>query len=477
MSKLICATGMLLMLGSTLSFAASPGVPNLNSTSQDYVDYAETSLPAWFTTALMQNADNTPIDNALSNDGAELGRVLFYDARLSHNNGTSCASCHVQENGFSDSNQFSIGFAGGLTGRHSMGLSNAKFYERQSFFWDERAATLEDQVLGPIQDSVEMGSNLEDLVDELQQTDYYPVLFERAFGDSTVTSDRMAKVMAQFVRSMASYQSEYDQALAAGTGPAGNRTPNFAAVNSIDDPTAASNGHAIFETNCSGCHRGDAQIAVNIENIGLDAVDVDEGAGDGKFKVPSLRNIAVREGYMHDGRFATLEEVIDFYSDEVEDNPNLARPIPVGGFGFTASEKADLLAFLDTLTDQSFLTSELFADPFVTLDGDYNGDGTVDNDDYIAWRDSYGMTSDEVSGPLFADGNFDGVVNAADYTLWRNNFGATWNDLSGIGITAFSQASAIPEPTSWLILTLGILVVLLPDKRHAIRRIHRYSQQ
>ena len=465
MFKKACATGMLMLLSSSISLAASPGVPNLYSTSQDYVDYAETNLPAWFTTALMQNADNTPVDNPLSNDGAELGRVLFYDARLSHNDGTSCASCHVQGNGFSDPNQFSVGFEGGLTGRHSMGLSNAKFYERQAFFWDERASTLEEQVLGPIQDSVEMGSNLNDLVNELQQTDYYPVLFERAFGDSTVTSDRMAKAMAQFVRSMASYQSEYDQALAAGTGPAGNRTPNFAAVSSISNPTVVANGHTIFAEDCSGCHRGDAQISINPENIGLDAVDEDEGAGDGKFKVPSLRNIAVRDGFMHDGRFDTLEEVIDFYSDEVQDNPNLARPIPVGGFGYSEAEKIALLAFLDTLTDVVFLTSELFTDPFVALDGDFNGDGTVDDDDYIAWRDSYGMTNNEVSGALFADGNLDGVVNAADYTLWRDNYGATWDDLSGIGTTTLSQASSIPEPTGWLILILGLLITTLPIRR------------
>ncbi len=460
MSKAVCAIGALFLISSSCIHAASPGVPSLDSTSKDYVNYAEDSLPAWFTSALMQNADNTPVDNPLTNDGAELGRVLFYDARLSHNDGTSCASCHVQENGFSDPNQFSIGFEGGLTGRHSMGLSNAKFYERGAFFWDERAATLEEQVLGPIQDSVEMGSNLNDLVGELQQTDYYPVLFERAFGDSTVTSDRMAKAMAQFVRSMASYQSEYDQALAAGTGPAANRTPNFAAVDSIDNPTAATEGHAIFAQNCAGCHRGDAQIGVNVENIGLDAVDTDEGAGDGEFKVPSLRNIAVRDGFMHDGRFATLEEVIDFYSDEVQNNPNLARPIPVGGFGFTEAEKEALLAFLDTLTDEVFLTSDLFSDPFVTLDGDFNGDGTVDDDDYIAWRDSFGMTNEDVSGALFADGNFDGIVDIADYTMWRDNYGNSW-DVTGIGSSSFALATAVPEPANWLILIIGFAIATI----------------
>lgn len=441
------------LIAATFVSAASPGVPSLGSNSQDYVDYSVTSLPAWFKTPEISSMDNTPADNPITNDGAELGRVLFYDARLSHNDGTSCASCHVQENGFTDPDELSEGFEGGLTGRHSMALANAKFYDSGKFFWDERADTLEDQVLMPIQDSVEMGSDLTQLTSELQATDYYPVLFERAFGDSTVTSERMGAAMAQFVRSMTSYQSEYDQALAAGTVGPGGRTPDFSAVASIDDPVAASDGHATFARNCSGCHQTEAQVVDGAKNIGLDATNVDEGAGDGTFKVPSLRNIAERGRYMHDGRFSTLEEVIEFYSSGIQNNPDLTAPLRPGGIGLTETEKSNLLAFLETLSDETFLTSELFTDPFVTLDGDYNGDGIVDMDDYNSWRDSYGMTAEEISGPLFADGNLDGLVDAADYTLWRDNLGANWNT-SGIGaastasLAATSIATSIPEPGS-----------------------------
>ncbi len=451
--------GIATLFAATFSSAASPGVPSLGSNSQDYVDYSVTSLPLWFRTAVISAMDNTPVDNPITNDGAELGRVLFYDARLSHNDGTSCASCHIQENSFTDPNKLSEGFEGGLTGRHSMSLANAKFYDSGKFFWDERADTLEDQVLMPIQDSVEMGSDLSQLTSELQATDYYPVLFERAFGDSQVTSERMGAAMAQFVRSMTSYQSEFDQALAAGTPGPGGRTPDFAAVASIEDPVAASNGHATFAQNCAGCHQTQAQVGDGAKNIGLDATNTDEGAGNGTFKVPSLRNIAERGGYMHDGRFTTLEEVIEFYSNGIQDNPNLTRPLQPGGLGFSESEKSDLLAFLETLSDDSFLTSELFSNPFVTLDGDYNGDGIVDMDDYNSWRDSYGMTVEDISGPLFADGNLDGVVDAADYSLWRDNLGASWNT-SGIGfspINSIANATAIPEPGA-LRLMLIVLV-------------------
>lgn len=428
--------------------ATAPGVPSIASTSADYVDYAETSLPPWFSNPVMQANDNTPVDNPITNDGAELGRVLFYDPRLSHNDGTACASCHTQSNGFSDTAVLSEGFEGGLTGRHSMGLANARYYQNGRFFWDERAATLEDQVLGPIQDTVEMGSNLTDLVSELNQTEYYPALFQRAFGDSTVTSDRMAKAMAQFVRAMVSYQSPFDEAIAAG-GVGGS--PNFAAIASISDPALVEDGHVQFEQDCSGCHRTQAQIADRTHNIGLDATNTDDGAGDGEFKVPSLRNIADRGRYMHDGRFETLEEVIEFYSTGIENNPDLANVLAPGGFGYTTYEKESLLAFLETLSDSTFLTSDLFSDPFVTLDGDYNGDGVVDMDDYTVWSSDYGMADGDVSGPLWADGNGDGLVDAADYSLWRDNLGARWDD----GITLSALSEAVPEPSTLLLLAIA----------------------
>ena len=440
--------------------AAAPGVPAIGATSADYVDYAETSLPPWFTNAVMQANDNTPADNPITNDGAELGRILFYDPRLSHNDGTSCASCHTQSNGFSDTAVLSEGFEGGLTGRHSMGLSNARYYLNGRFFWDERAATLEDQVLGPIQDEVEMGSNLTDLVSELNQTEYYPALFQRAFGDSTVTSDRMAKAMAQFVRAMVSYQSPFDEAIAAG-GPGGS--PDFAAVSSISQPILAEEGHSLFEQDCAGCHKTQAQVNDRTHNIGLDATNTDEGAGDGEFKVPSLRNIADRGRYMHDGRFETLEEVIEFYSSGIENNPDLGVALAPGGFGYSVFEKASLLAFLETLTDDIFLTSDLFSDPFVTLEGDYNGDGVVDLDDYTVWINDFGMTDSDVSGALWADGNGDGLVDAADYSLWRDNLGARWDD----GITLSALSEAVPEPSTWLLFVIGSAGVTLRTRRRS----------
>lgn len=436
--------------------ALASGVPSLGSSAAGYEDYSSNnSLPDHFTTPAMRNVfDNTPADNPITDEGAELGRVLFYDPRLSHNNGTACASCHTQETGFADPDQFSTGFEGGETGRHSMGLSNARWYASGRFFWDERAATLEDQVLAPIQDPVEMGSDLNQLVAELNDTEFYPVLFQRAFGDSAVTSGRMSQALAQFVRSMASYQSPYDEAVAAGGG-----TPDFAAVSSIDDPDLVETGHAVFTASCDGCHRTDAQVASDTHNIGLPLIDADGdgttdndlGAGGREFKTPSLRNIAVRGRFMHDGRFQSLEEVIEHYSTGVTPNgAPLGVGLRPGGFRFTDAEKTALLAFLQTLTDTEFLMSELFSNPLVTLAGDYDGSGVVDGEDQAAWAEQYGMTTDDVSGPLAADGNGDGRVDAADYGIWRDNLGARWDD----AVSAMGQA--VPEPTSAVLLGLAV---------------------
>lgn len=425
---------------------AAPGSPSLPSTADDYVGYAVTNLPTQFRQNLgplgaIDRADNTPADNPITNDGAALGRALFYDPRLSHDNGTSCASCHQQSAGFSDPAAKSTGFEGQQTARHSMGLSNAKFYAPGSFFWDQRAATLEDQVLQPIESPVEMGETLSNVVAKLGQTEFYPELFERAFGDRTITADRMSKAMAQFVRSMVSYQSKYDSAF----NQAG--VPNFAATLTAEEER----GRQLFHGGgrCGGCHGTDAQIASTTHNIGLDATNTDEGAGDGEFKVPSLRNIAVRGTFMHDGRFSSLEEVIRFYSTGIQNNPDLDPTLRNGQgqpirLNFSPQQVSDLAAFLRTLTDETLLTSALFSDPFVTLPGDYNSDGLVDQDDYTVWRESFGFDSD-----LSADGNGDFVIDAADYTVWRDNLGRSWLDLAqGAGFASES----VPEPSSWLLM-------------------------
>lgn len=322
--------------------------------------------------------DNEPADNQLTDEGATLGRVLFYDKNLSANRSVSCGSCHQQETGFSDSRILSVGFDGGLTGRHSMSLGNARFYQNGRFFWDERAATLEEQVLGPIQDPVEMGMTLEELVTRIEEQDYYPTLFRDAFGDEEVSSDRVSKALAQFVRSMSTYQSRYDEGRAAVNNPIDD-FPNF---------TAEENrGKALFILprnqggfGCAACHTGEAQVALAPHNIGLDRVNEDDGAfgvygrpeSDGAFKVPSLRNVALRAPYMHDGRFDNLMEVMGHYSRGIQPNPSLSAILTEEGvtggtpvrLGINRDESMALIAFLETLTDEQFIRDERFSDPF-----------------------------------------------------------------------------------------------------------------
>lgn len=354
--------------------------PVLPAQPFNYVAYAETNLPPHFVNAppgaaSVLSQDNTPVDNPITNTGATLGRVLFYDVNLSVNDTKSCASCHQQAVGFSDPDALSTGFQGGLTGRHSMSLSNNRFYLPGNFFWDHRADTLEDQVLMPIQDSVEMGMTLEDLVVKLAELPYYDELFTAAFGDNTITSDRISKALAQFNRAMVSYQSKYDEAF---DNAQPGQPVDFTQVFTADEEA----GRILFEQappqggfGCAACHRGFAQIADEAHNIGLDPIGldlttIDEGAGEGRFKVPSLRNIAVSAPYMHDGRFATLAEVIEHYNSGIQDHPNLDPVLrtPNNGqpvrFNMTEQEKLQLEVFLNTLTDETLLTSDLFSNPF-----------------------------------------------------------------------------------------------------------------
>jgi len=358
--------------GGTPTPTPTPGAPNLPATSFAYTDAV---LPAWYTTAAgpggnVVAADTTPVANPITNAGATLGRVLFYDKRLSANDTVACASCHEQSKGFSDSRTLSVGFNGGLTGRHSMGLSNARYYNPGRFFWDERAATLEQQVLMPIQDAVEMGMTLPALEVKLNAVTWYGPLFQAAFGSPQVTSDRISRALAQFVRSMVSYRSKFDQAMATG---APGVPPDFASVFTAQElqglqiygGVGAQNGGA-----CAACHGTAGHIAPGIRNNGLDANTAnDQGAGGGRFKSPSLRNIAVRAPYMHDGRFATLREVIDFYDSGVQNHPNLDPPLRAPGGGvrrlnLSEQQKQALEAFLNTLTDTPMLTDPKFADPF-----------------------------------------------------------------------------------------------------------------
>lgn len=333
---------------------------------------ASDDLPAHFVG--LSEVDNTPPDNRLTDAGATLGRALFYDPRLSANGTVSCASCHQQAAAFADPEVLSVGFDGGLTARHGMPLVNVRWYAPGTMFWDERAETLEEQVLLPIQDEVEMGISVPMLVWTVSAIPAYEDLFIEAFGDATVTEDRIAAALAQFVRALVSADSPYDSGLAATEGRARRDFPAF-----TDDENA---GKALFfdDAGCASCHTsvGSAGQAALFYmdrplNNGLDAATLDPGVAavsgrqrdEGVFKSPSLRNIAVTGPYMHDGRFDTLAEVVDHYRSGVASHPNLAaRLTPNGAEGLSDREAEQLVAFLETLTDEGFLTDPRFADPW-----------------------------------------------------------------------------------------------------------------
>ncbi len=339
----------------------------------DLFNYADPDLPNHFITGDVSRIDNTPGNNPVTDEGATLGRVLFYDVKLSANNTISCASCHVQSDGFADPDAFSTGFEGGLTGRNSMGLSNARYYNNGRFFWDERANTLEDQVLMPIQDQVEMGLTLDELVSKIQDAEYYQPLFTEAFGSTEVTTERISSALAQFVRSMVSYDSRYDAGLIAANGNEDADFSNFTELENL--------GKDLFfsgRTQCSNCHETATFSGDQARNNGLDAVLTDLGVGgangnnrdNGEFKVNSLRNIQVTGPYMHDGRFSTLREVVEFYNNGIQNSPNLDRRLRDNNgaprrMNLNPNEIDALVAFMNTLTDQSFLSDEKFSDPFV----------------------------------------------------------------------------------------------------------------
>jgi len=247
-----------------------------------------------------------------------------------------------------------------------MSLVNLRYNPTGRFFWDERGGNLEEMVLLPAENTVEMGQDLAQLPAILARDRRYPDLFRQAFGDPEITRARIARALAQFVRSMVSYQSKYDEGRAAALSVADDFA-NFT--------LQENRGKALFRRNCANCHLPDQDahfVMTAPANTGLDddTRNTDGGVGDitlnprdlGRFKSPSLRNVEITTPYMHDGRFATLEAVIDHYSGGGKHHPN--KDSRVQPLKFTDSEKAAVVAFLKTLTDRRFLTDPKFSDPF-----------------------------------------------------------------------------------------------------------------
>ncbi|GAB4248312.1 MAG: cytochrome c peroxidase [Saprospiraceae bacterium] len=339
-------------------------------------NYANPDYSVHYDENILQN-DNAPSINKVTDAGATLGRVLFYDVYLSLNNTVACASCHKQELGFTDDRKLSLGFLGGETGRHSMRLANANFYTGERMFWDKRALDIEDQSTMPIKDHVEMGfddsaGGIDSLLRKLSQLEYYPILFKEAFGTEIITENGIKMALAQFIRSMVSTGSKFDEGFAQAYNPAppgrgiNQPFPNFTQEENMGKQlyfTPRPQGGA----GCAGCHNGTTfALAANSQNNGLDA---DETI---IFKSPSLKNIAVTGPYMHDGRFATLEEVVEHYNSGIQMGPTLDNRLQVQTpngqqplrLNLSQPEKDALVAFLKTLTDEALLGDEKFSDPF-----------------------------------------------------------------------------------------------------------------
>ncbi len=316
---------------------------------------------------------NLPSDNHLTIEGVKLGRMLFYEKMLSKDNSQSCASCHDQNNAFTDTSRFSIGVEQLPGHRQAMSVFNMA-WNSNAFFWDGRSEQLRDQALLPIQDPLEMNETLENVIDKLTSQKVYRDQFIRAFDTEVINAQYVAIALEQFMLSIVSTNSKFDQYK---TG-------------SIELTESEERGRILFETeynpffpelsgaDCAHCHGG-----INFENDRYmnNGMDTDEQFVDfgreeatnlssdrAKFKVPTLRNITLTAPYMHDGRFQTLEEVIDHYNEHIvlssTIDPALIQVADNGGLQLTEQDKIDLINFLETLTDETFLQNPAYSNPF-----------------------------------------------------------------------------------------------------------------
>lgn len=319
-----------------------------------------------------------PEDNPLTEAGVVLGQMLFHEKRLSGDNTMACADCHRQFQNFSDASVFSIGIAGFEGSRHSMVLSNLAWHVHHNgthghgFLWDGRAATLRDQVLLPIQDELEMATTLEDVIAKLGALSKYRDQFVRAFDTEEVSAEGMAKALEQFLFTMVSNQSRYDLwLLGEGTLSTSEERGRILFFDEFDPFNPETSG-----ADCAHCHSGLDFSSHQFVNNGLDSDSemADIGymlaTGDesdrGRFKVPSLRNVMESAPYMHDGRFTSMEEVLDHYDHGAVSSSSLDPMMEYNvenGLGLTEQDKLDLVAFLHTLTDADFLENPAFGNP------------------------------------------------------------------------------------------------------------------
>ena len=291
--------------------------------------------------------------NVPTAEGIELGRKLFYDPLLSDNSSISCGSCHFQVAGFSDPGMaFSTGTSGKNGLRNSPALANLAWMP--NFMADGGINHIEVMPIAPLTDSLEMNESLVHILQKLQNHAEYPRLFDQAFGDDSITDQKLLYALAQFMSAMISADSKYDRVY--------NGLEQFG--------EAEARGYKLVKGKCSGCHQEPLLSDFSYRNNGLDSISPDPGRmrislreeDRGKFKVPGLRNIELSYPYMHDGRFETLEEVVDHYNNGMASPPNL-DPALLMPMNFSSQDKQDLLAFLKTLTDYEYITNTKLSDP------------------------------------------------------------------------------------------------------------------
>lgn len=311
-------------------------------------------------------------DNPLTVQKVTLGRMLFYETMLSKDGEMSCASCHVQSNGFSDTTRFSIGVEGLPGKRQAMGIFNMA-WNTNEFFWDGRAHLLRDQSLKPIEDPLEMNEQLDNVIVKLSADQKYTDQFIRAFGTEEITTEKMALAMEAFMNTIVSYDSKYDRYLAGTATMTESEERGMNLFFTEYNPFFPEQSGA----DCAHCHGGENFENDQYMNNGLDtnAEMVDEGrmkvsmniADRGKFKVTSLRNIERTPPYMHDGRFNTLEEVINHYNEGLKMSSSLDPALQATmekGLLLSEQDKIDLINFLKTLTDYTMVNNAEYSSPF-----------------------------------------------------------------------------------------------------------------
>ncbi len=336
-----------------------------------WTDGIETGPYSFVYPADFGNRINVPDDNPTTKQGVYLGRMLFYEKLLSANNTISCATCHQQQKAFTDGKALSAGVDGVPTTRSAMSLTNLLWSRK--FFWDGRAESLEAQANFPLTNPHEMGQSLDVSSIKLSKTNNYPQLFKLVYGNESITGDRIVKAIAQFERTLISCNSRYDKYLRGEYKPTDEELKGLALFTSGPNPEKGIRGG-----NCAHCHGGVKNYMELFHNNGLDSIPKDIGiealthleADKGRFKAPTLRNIALTAPYMHDGRFKTLDEVLDHYSEHVIFSPYVSTFLrgesnDINGkhLNLRADEKKAIIAFLQILTDSTFITDKRFADP------------------------------------------------------------------------------------------------------------------